>query len=204
MRLPLTSKWKRSSSRVAICSGKQLDARCGQLDRQGNAVQARTDAGDGGCICFRRLEPWVGLAGALQEELGRLGFRQRGEAIRNFSGDLQGLAAAGDDLEPGAVVQEIIGQASAGIYQMFAVVEDQQGVFLAQVIHYQRSQRVGRLLLQAKYLRHDRGDLGWVGQSFQLDEPDAVRKVGQRLRANLLGKAGFAGAARACQRDEPD
>ena len=131
-------------------------------------------------------------------------FRQRQgrHAVDGLAGNAQSLAAAGDDLEPGAGVQQLFDELGARFNQVLAVVDDQQQFLVAQVVQQQLVQRHAHLFAQAE----DRGDGALdqrrIGDGRQLRDPDAVWKEMQGLCGDLQGEARLPGAARPDEREQ--
>ena len=105
----------------------------------------------------------------------RLRFRQRGRAVGRLAGNAQRFPAAGEDLELGALVQQVIRQPRTGFDEVLAVIQDQQRFLVPQVIHHLPGKRRHGHLLQPKHLRHGRDDLRRIGQRRQLHQPDTLR-----------------------------
>ena len=79
-------------------------------------------------------EVGASFGGALAEQLhrvGRLGHvvpgqRQRGDRMDLFAGKAQRLAARGQHRDVRAAFEDLVGEGSAGVDQVLAVVEDQE------------------------------------------------------------------------------
>src|SRR5689334_20509379 len=96
---------------------------------------------------------------ALYKELSRFRNPKRRRVISDLTCNAQRFATAGKDFESRALMQQMIGESRTGSDEMFAVVENQQELFVAQIIIHELCQRVERQFLQAKHLRQRRDDL---------------------------------------------
>ena len=67
--------------------------------------------------------------------------------IRHLTGDIQRFTTTGEDLEARALLQEVGHQAGASFDEMFTIIENDQSIFVAQIIGDQRlNGRKGQLL----------------------------------------------------------
>ena len=148
-RAPPLSSWRVSSSRSRSASGeKRLIRAVASSSGEGQAVEALGDLGDGGGVVVRELEVGFDGAGARDEELDRLvlrelfgggpaadGLRKRERRNRKevLSAKVQWLAARDEDLQPGAVLQELRhGRRRFG--DLLEVVEDEERVVVAEAV----------------------------------------------------------------------
>ena len=92
-------------------------------------------------------------------------------------------------------MQEIIGEACAGGDEMLAVIENEQELFIAQIIHDQIFQRIEGQFLQTKRLRQRGDDLRLIAEWREFDHPHAVGKIREQLCADFYGKPCLACAA---------
>ena len=93
---------------------------------------------------------------------------------KGFTRHPQDFAAACQDGQLRAGVQQNVCQAGAGLQQVFAVVQDQQQAFLAQEIHQRIADVVPGCFRHTQGRSHRLGHQGRVGQRSQLHQPGAV------------------------------
>src|SRR5262249_4127917 len=124
------------------------------------------------------------------------------DAPGHLAGDAERLAAGGQDAQAGAGAQQLVGQPSAGVEQVLAVVQHQQ----QQPVGQRRQQRVreelpGHLRHPERAGRRARDEAG-IGQRRQLDQPGAVGVGGGEVGGRGQRQSGLAAAARPGQRQQ--
>jgi hypothetical protein len=87
-------------------------------------------------------------------------------------------------------------QPGAGVYQVLAVVEEQEQALVPQVVDEHLVQGASRLLMDAQRGSHGLLDEGRIGQGRQLHQPGAPGKVVEQIGSHLQRQAGLARAAR--------
>ncbi len=119
---------------------EDLDTGGGELNGEGETVEAGADLGDGGGVGLGQGEGWIGRADAGEEEGNRRGRGQfvrrcaalrgrdgeRGERELLLAGEAEGAAAGGEDSELGAGFEEQT-EIGGGADDVFQVVDRQQG-----------------------------------------------------------------------------
>ena len=118
----------------------------GQFDRQRQPVQAPDDVDDEGDRLVVDLETGADRGRALGEQPdgreadrllgGNPGHRlaERRDRQQRFAGDAERLPAGGDDPQPRAVAEQFVRQVRAGVDEVLAVVEHEQGVRVGQAV----------------------------------------------------------------------
>jgi hypothetical protein len=136
----------------------------GQLDGEGQTLQARADSGHP-----RRLAGV--LRAAREEQRDRVLRRQRRYRPRDFTRDAEGLAAGGQDAEPRAALREHACRFRGGVDEVLTVVEDEEEVAVAQSPHEGLDHGPTAVVVHAQSrghgLRHTRG----LGDRCQLHPP---------------------------------
>ncbi len=198
----------------------------GELEGQRLAVQPAADLDDRGDVLRVDLEPGRRRRAAIGEELDRrMGERlvdagvragpgQRRDLDQPLADDAQRLAARRQDVDARAAPEQLVRDAGDVADQVLAVVEDDERGAVGERVE-DAVQRVGgrhprrggaleqRGLAQAER-GEDRGpDAAGLDDRGELDEPDAVGRVGQVVRPGLARQPGLPGPARAEERDEP-
>ena len=168
-------------------------ARRGQLDGEGDAVEAAADLGQGGGI--GGSDGLVGVEGGapvdeqpgrlvLQQRLDggrrpRLGSGQRRDPPHHLARDVEGLAAGGQHPQQGTGPQEGVDQGGSGLQDVLTVVDDQDRLPGAEVVDQGVDDGQGLRLHHAHRgrdgPRHERP----VSQGDQVDEPGAVGVGGE-------------------------
>ncbi len=188
----------------------------GELQRQGDAVEAAADLGDRTGAVGIEDEVRRGVLRPLDEQLDGL---QAGQPLgrvvgcrqlqrRHPPGDLarlpQRLPARGDDHQIGAARQQLGRQRHHRVEHVLAVVEDDQGRARRQLVDEGADPRLVAFQRDAQRTADGRRDVVAVRHAGQLHEPHAVRPAGTRQLTvgELDGQAGLACAARAGEREQ--
>ena len=238
VRLPPVSSRKRSFSRRAIsASGSVLSLAAASSIASGSPSRRRTMSMTRATVSSLTSKP--GLTAAARSANSRTagkptascgghagqGLAERRDRQQRLAGDAERLAAGGDDPQPRAVAEQLVGQVRAGVDEVLAVVEHEQGVGVGQAVE-QPGSRVpaGRPLSaveqrprlpQADRAEHRLRHVGRVGDRGELGQPDPVGDVVRRRarsgrnrrcrghRRHLGRQPGLAGPARADQRHQP-
>lgn len=206
---------------LELADGEAADAGGGELDGEGDAVEAAADLQGGREVLLVHLEAGEGRLGALGEEVhglvalqhgrriggllderGRGREGERGDAQWGLAGDADGLAAGGEHAHVGAAAEELLGELGAGLHDVLAVVEEKQEALGAEIGGERVEQGAARVLADAEHGRHGLGDAGRIGEGGELDEPHAVGEARQERGADLLGEAALANAAGAEQGEQ--
>ena len=112
------------------------------------------------------------------------------------------LAARGQDVDVGALGEQPIDDGRHRTHEVLAVVDHQQKLSVAETIDH----RVGDLLIgslpDAQDTSRRGGDVGAVGNRCELDEPRAVRPLGEDMPCDLEREARLARAGGAGQRHQ--
>jgi hypothetical protein len=199
-----------------LVGGEEANLGGGELDGEGDAVEAPGDLGDGGGVVGGDGEGWVDGLSAVEEEadgleLGELvgrrevvgvGKGEGGDAEGDFAGDAEGLAGGSEDVEVRAGEEEGVGEASGGVDEVFAVVEDEEEVFSLEEEDEGVFGEEARLLAEVECLGDGVGDEVGVGELSELGEEDAVLEGVEEVGGDLEGEASFAGAADGGEGDE--
>ena len=131
----------------------------GELDREGNAVEATADLRDRHAVRGRDPERRRGSHCALGEqangvELAELlnagavhrGQRQRWDRKQRLAGDPEALPAGGEHPDTGACTQERVGDLRTGTDHLFAVVEQDERLMSLEMLDERRQERTAGLL----------------------------------------------------------
>ncbi len=162
----------------------------GQLDGQGQAVQAAAERGGLRAVGVGQGEAGRDGGRPLDEQGQRVavpcgvgrreGQGRYGEDV--FAGYVQGLSAGGQDRQAGGPRQQRAGQRGAGVEQVLAGVQDQQQFALGQVCGERVQGRAGRLHGHAERVGDGLRQQVGVTEVRQFDAAGAVRVVPGRLR----------------------
>ena len=106
-------------------------------------------------------------------------------------------------MQPRGGAQQRPGQPCARIQQVLAVIQHQQEVRRPQPVSKRLKHRHIPLLPNPQRLHHLRRDQPRIGDTGQLGQPHAVRKLLYRLDGRLQGQPGLTGPARPGERDQP-
>ena len=190
------------------------DAPGRQLQRQRNAVQAAADLGGHRQVGVAQHETIIDGCAALAKQLqrrviaqGRIGRRaqgrqfQRRQTLQLLARDAQRLAAGSQQLQRGRALEQGIGQGGGGHDHMFAIVQHDQHLALAQM-GQQAGHRVMRRHGHAKRRGQRQRHQMPLGHRRQVDKADAVGMAAlhaHRQRHRHRGLADAAGADNAEQ-----
>ncbi len=179
------SSWSARSSRSSSFSGReQPGAGGGQLDREGEAVEAATDRVDGLVGCD--LAP-DGLC-PLDEEVHGVGRRERVERVLALAGDPKRASARHENAQPSRAREEAA-HGGCSVQQVLEVVQEQQDALSLQ--------EVAQAVPSAEGLGDLRLDQLRIGDRRERNPEHTVAERADELRGDLEGEAGLPGAARA-------
>ena len=177
----------------------------GQLDRQGQAVEAPANGLHRGGVRIGEAEIWPGRLGATDEEPHRRGqagplgggcMSGRGQRQgRNGEGMLPRDAkhrTAGDQTHQVRAPREEFGQKRRCLDDVLEVVEDEQGILPLQEVRDPLQERSMAGLTHVQRLRDRREDQGGVTDGGQRHEPDPIGKVPRGLLGDPQGEPGLA------------
>ena len=182
-----------------LLNGERPGAGGGQLERQGDAVQAPADPGDCRSVLARYGDAGVDGPGALDEQAHGVvpqevrrrrlfvvgGGVQGRQAPHRFRRQAERLATRGQHGEARRGPQERLDQPGTGVRHVLAVVQHEQGLAGPQVVGQGLPHRpagpLGHAQRRGDRLRHQRR----VRQRREFDEPRPVR-VGGRHRPRYL------------------
>jgi hypothetical protein len=193
----------------------RIDVAGGQLDGEGDAVQASAQLGDKGGVLVAQHIPAEAGGGAVDEQLHRRrrhgdrraqrsldGQRQRRQTLHPFAARAQKFATGGEDIHLRRGAQERLGQGGGGLHHMFARVQHQQHSAPAQ-----KFGQFGGAGIRAHRAAERRGDgagchlrLGY-GRQINEDHPVTIGR-GQRGRDDHRDGR-LADPAGPDQRDQP-
>ena len=145
-------------------------------EKPGEAVAARSTN-------RRTASDWASVSSAGRR--ARFGKGQRGHAEGYLTGDAQRFAAGCKDGEFRAGLKQRICQARTRIDHVLAVIQDQQQLFVLEVILQQCNHLRARLLAQAQGAGGEGGHQGRIRQRRQLHQPDAIGVLLQQPGGNL-------------------
>ena len=111
--------------------------------------------------------------------------RKRWHAVDNFAANTERLAAAGDDLDIGRIVQKFIRKMCAGFDEMFAVVKNEQKVLRPQIIDHDVLERNSHLRADIQHRCNRLQNECRVCKRGKLDEPNAVLEIWKYFCAKL-------------------
>ncbi len=170
--------------------------RCGELDRQRQAVQRTAHLLD------QRLGPLVQgevlaqAAGPLDEQRHRVLGRQRRQSMDQLVVEAERHLAGRQDPEAGDGVQQGPGETGDLGDDVLAVVQEEQGLGPGQALDQRRPST-----RDVQGLGHDPSEVGTVGYGVQADQPGSPGQ-GRRL-AQLAGQPGLAHPRRSHHRHQP-
>ena len=209
---------------------QELDPRCGQLDRQGHALEPSDDAGhrrgvldgqaerrlDRGRPGDEQADRLVAvergrirdpqLIGQLRPPIGAEGrwIRRRRQArhrVLLLARYVEGGSTRDDHLQLARRPEELSDQ-RRGLDHLLEIVEDEQDLAGADPAGQAVADRDGAVLDESQDRGDRRSDEGRLANRFEGDEVDAVGEALGDRRRELEGQAGLAGAARAGQGEQ--
>ena len=166
-----------------------------ELDTQGDAVEPDAQSLDGLGVGRVDGEPGTRLAGALCEQLDRLGGGERRQAPHALSSDAQRFPARRQDRDLRARADHRLGELGDGFEQVLAVVEADQRSPVTQ-LGGERAQRATRRI--DEHPRRDAHGLGHrrrVGRPLKVDPPHPVLPALDLRRGRLRGEPRLSAAA---------
>ena len=202
-----------------VLGAEDPDAGGGELEGQGDAVEAPADLGDGGGVGLARTEAGLGPSCPLAEEghgvrarqilhAGRLGGGEGegGHPPGHLARQPQDLPAGGQDGDAWAAGQQHVNQFGGRLDDVLAVVADDEGPLGLEVLgepvheHLRGSTWAGGQ--HAQGTGHHGGHERRIGQPAQLDQHDAVREILLDTGRHLQGQAGLPASSNPGQRHE--
>ncbi len=192
----------------------------GQFDGERQPVQPAADLGAGGGGRLVRVDTETGAGGgtAFGEQAQCHGVRQGFDGAHELARHAEGFAAGGQDGQPGAAGEEVVGEGGGGPDDVLAVVQQDQhparGAVLGEPYEGVGGRAVGGpQLLRPRPAEHglagaERAEYGLghgvrVVHGGQLHQPDPVGPVPRDGLRRLLGQPRLARPAGAEQGDEP-
>ena len=196
---------------------QRLGSRCGEFDRERDAVETLADLGDGRSVVVVEHETRSRPSSAIEEEadgveltqpLDRNHHARRGQSERRDPpGDLarkvEQASAGGQHHDVGASLQHGGDQLGDRFHQMFAVVEHQQRRLVAEALCDRVRRRLVTLQLHTQQRRHLDRHVAGVGEWCELDPPHSVGESIHLFGSRLQGEAGLAGTAGSGDRHHP-
>ena len=198
--------------------GKRADPGGGQLDREGQTVEAVADLGDIDGIVFGQDERRIGRRGPIEKEGHRRGGGDLVEPAPPAVGsrcdqglhrhdvlgtDAEPAPAGGHDVQPGAD-REQVGETGRGRDEMLDVVQHQQEMQWGDRVGQTGGDRAAGFFAHAEGARHGWQDGRGIGDIAQVDEVGACGEAGRHVGGNLDRQAGLADSGRANQGHEAD
>ncbi len=170
-------------------------ARRGEFDRERETVEPAAHLGDQRRVVAIGAEVRVGCAGPLDEERDRSSQRKRRDPIDVLAADVERLATGRDDVDARRVVLNRRDRFGRFGDQVFAVVDDQQELFVANVRDEGFPQRAATQFLHAERRRDGGVDAGGIGDRSQPDNPHPVRPAVNEFVPDMGRGACLPGAA---------
>ena len=178
--------------------------RRGQLQREGDAVEAPAHVADAPEVVVGRLEPRPGQRGAVEEQLHRLGVEaervvvghgERVDDVDRLPDEAERLAAGGHHAHRPSGLEDLLGEEGGLAEDVLAVVQHQQHLRAAEAVADGVGQQAGLLLLDAERggdrCGHAVGRGGVGGADVgEADQPDAVGVMAHASRRPLRRRAG--------------
>ncbi len=170
------------------------DARGGQLEGEGDAIQPAADLGHDRCIGIRQFERMTAMGDLLDEQLHRRKvqgsccchrpcIRRRALQGRQMMHLLalgpQCLPARDQDVNLGGVAEYVLGQRRDGLDEMLAAIEHQQRSLLAQMRQDNR-QRLVRNRHKTQLGRQQTRDQSGILDGPEIEEVNGALKVGKQ------------------------
>src|SRR5207244_984907 len=175
----------------------------GELDRQGDSVEPPADVGDDGGLIGRGCKAWAGLARAFDEEPNGGVAVQRRHSPRRFTRPAEWFPARGQEVGAWTSFEERLGEAGACADHVLAVVEDEEGLEVANVLAERGENRAALLLSEAEDPGDHRRDALRIGDRCELDEPDSVGIPLHDLLGHLEREASLAAPPGPREGDKP-
>ncbi len=186
-----------------LVHGHHRDPGRGELHRERDPVEPFTDAGDGSYTGARQHEVRRAGMGAVQEQTGCLGDRQGRHPPQRLARNFERFPAGNDQVEVGAIAEEMKGEPRACSDQMLTVVEKQQELLVPAVLDHRLQRRAPGLFLQLQAGDNCARQEAFIDDRCQVNEPDTVGVPPDQLAGELLSESGFAATARTGQRQQP-
>ena len=195
---------------VNFLQRQDIDAGAGQLDGQRNAIQPAADVDDNSHVFGGEGEVREDTPRPLGEQPNRVELayvacrkvigRQlhRRHRIAPLAGRAQRLATRRQDADL-SLGQHGFHQVSAGAQNVFAVIQHQQEMSVAEQVQQPLHHRAIALLRHTQDLGHGLGNQRRIGQPSKFNPVDAVRVPAAKLRGDAQGETGLAAAGRAGQ-----
>ena len=187
---------------------QHLDARCGELDRQRQAVKPPADLDDQGGVRIGQREVFDDRGYPLDEQLHggenlRLGCRQSGrrlraaersEAVPAFTRYPERLPAGRQDVDARRSAENRRRQVGRSVNDMLAIVEQQQHPLVSKASD-QAGKRILGAHFQAEHGRSRARHQAGVAERRQVDQPDAVFITCDHALGDGEGDSGLADTA---------
>ena len=185
-----------------VGGGHGADAGRGQLDGEGDAVEAAADldhvlevvvthgeaAADGGGPLLE--QPQRGVLGGSHAERGRVGQGEGAEVLDRLAGHVEGLAGGRQQSDVGRAREDLLGQVGGGVDHVLAVVEHEQGGAAGEVVD--EGVGAGRRAGGPHGRTHGADHVAAVEGGHEVDEPHAVGVLAGEGAGDLDGEAGLA------------
>ena len=130
------------------------DSRGGKLDGQGDPVEPGHDLRDGALFGGVRVEASPRLSSTVGEQSASGLVVERRDAPSDLSLDPQRLPTRSKYSQPGREVQKSLDQPSRPVQHLFAVVEHEQYVEIAQLLRDRVDQRAAVLVAKPEHTRN--------------------------------------------------
>ena len=179
------------------------DAGCRELERERQTVEASTDARDRFALFVIGREPGPALARSFDEQLDCGCLVERRHPPSDFAGDTERLAARRHDAQVRDADQERVEHACGPIEHLLAVVEDEQRLAAAQLLHQGVDQGPVVLLAQADSLGHGGRDKIGIPHRGEVDPPHPAGMTIGGVGGALEREPRLSAAPGAGQRDQP-
>ena len=179
------------------------DAGCRELQRERQTVQPSTDARHRLELLLVGREPAPRLVRALHEERHCRRLVERRNPPRDLPGDTERLTARRHDVQVRDANEERVEHACGPVEHLLAVVEDEQRLAAAQLLHQGVDQRAVALLTQADRLGDGRGDEFGIPHRGEVDPPHPAGMTIGGFGGALEREPRLSAAPGAGQRDQP-